>query len=142
MYDGIIVSDASIILNKNSREIDKIEVVPFEYYYGTSRMYGIVNVISKTKKCELNNLPKNTERYYLPLFTDGVEFIKYKIRQKGYRADFRTDLLWEPNIKLTQNNSFELEFISSDVEGEYELTVEGISENGEPIVLKQSILVE
>jgi len=142
LYDGLIITDASTILNKNSREIDKIEVVPFEYYYGSSRMDGIINIISKTNKCELNKLPKNTERYYLPLFTDGVEFIKYKIPQKGSRADFRTDLLWEPNIKLTRNKNFKLEFTSSDVKGEYELSVEGISEKGEPIVLKQSILIQ
>ncbi len=142
MFDGLILSDASTILNKNSREIDKIEVIPFEYYYGSSHLYGIVSVSSKSQNCELDKLPKNTERYYFPLFTDGVEFINQKTPQQGYRPDFRTDLLWEPNIKLTRDKDFNLEFTSSDVEGEYELTVEGISEKGEPIVIKQSILVE
>jgi len=142
MFDGLILSDASVILNKDSKEIDKIEVVPYEYYYGSSHLYGIINVISKTQKCEINKLPKNTERYYLPLFTKGVKFINQRMPQKGYRPDFRTDLLWEPNINLTKDKSFDLEFTSSDVKGEYELTVEGISEKGEPIVIKQSILVE
>lgn len=142
MYDGLILSDASIILNKDSKDIDKIEVVPYEYYYGSSHLYGIINVISKTHKCEINELPKNTERYYLPLFTKSIEFLNQKIPQEGHRPDFRTDLLWEPNINLTKDKSFDLEFTSSDVKGEYELTVEGISEKGEPIVIKQSILVE
>ena len=142
MFDGLILSDASVILNKDSKGIDKIEVVPYEYYYGSSHLYGIINVISKTQKCEINELPKNTERYYLPLFTKGIEFMNQRMPQKGYRPDFRTDLLWEPNINLTKDKSFELEFTSSDVKGEYELTVEGISEKGEPIVIKQSILVE
>jgi len=142
MYDGLILSDASTILNKNSKEIDKIEVVPFEYFYGSSHMYGIINVISKTQDCELNQLPKNTERYYLPLFTNGVEFIDHNVPLKTHHADYRTDLLWEPDIILTKDKNFELEFTSSGVKGEYELTVEGITEDGEPIVLKQSIWVE
>jgi len=142
MFDGLILSDASTILNKNSKEIDKIEVVPFEYFYGSAHMYGIINVISKTRDCELDQLPKNTERYYLPLFTNGVEFINFNKHQQKHEADYRTDLLWEPDIKLTKDKNFELEFTSSDVKGEYELTVEGITEDGEPIVLKQSIWVE
>ncbi|RXQ92996.1 hypothetical protein EO244_11025 [Ancylomarina salipaludis] len=143
LYDGLILSDASKILNKNSKMIDKIEVVPYEYYYGSSHLYGIISVTSKQKDCQLSELPKNTERYYLPLFTKSVEYLRTnENQQQRHHADFRTDLLWEPNIKLTRDKDFNLEFISSDVEGEYELTVEGISEKGEPIVIKQSILVE
>ncbi|MCZ4695691.1 hypothetical protein DWB61_12950 [Ancylomarina euxinus] len=142
MFDGLILSDASKILNKNSKEIDKIEVVPYEYYYGSSHLYGIINVISKKQDCQLSELPKNTERYYLPLFTHGVEYINTSEYQQKNHADFRTDLLWEPNINLTKNKHFDLEFTTSDVKGEYELTVEGISEKGEPIVIMQSILVE
>jgi len=142
MFDGLILSDASRILNKNSKEIDRIEVVPYEYYYGSSHLYGIINVISKKQDCQLSELPKNTERYYLPLFTQGVEYLNTSEYQQKNHADYRTDLLWEPNIKLTKDKSFDLEFTSSDVKGEYELTVEGISEKGEPIVIKQSILVE
>jgi len=142
MFDGLILSDATKILDKHSSEIDKIEVVPYEYCYGSSHLYGIINVISKKQDCQLKELPKNTERYYLPLFTRGVEKLKPNELQSKNIPDYRTDLLWEPNIKLTHGKDYELEFISSDVKGEYELIVEGISESGEPIVIKQSILVE
>lgn len=142
MFDGLILSDASKILSKNSKEIDKIEVVPYEYYYGSSHLYGIINVISKKQDCQLSELPKNTERYYLPLFTQGVEYLNTNDYQQKNHADYRTNLLWEPKINLTKDKHFNLEFTSSDVKGEYELTVEGISEKGEPIVIKQSIMVE
>ena len=142
LFDGLILSDASKILNKRSKDIDKIEVVPYEYYYGSSHLYGIINVISKKQDCQLSELPKNTERYYLPLFTHGVEYLNTSAYQQENHADYRTDLLWEPNINLTKDKNFNLEFTTSDVKGEYELTVEGISEKGEPIVIKQSILVE
>lgn len=142
LYDGLILSDASPILNKPSTEIDRIEVVPYEYYYGSSHLYGIVNVISKKQDCELNELPKNTERYYLPLFTNSVEYVKFGKHLKNNLADYRTDLLWEPYITLSHNKDFELVFTTSDIKGEYELIIQGISESGDPIVIKQSILVE
>jgi hypothetical protein len=142
LYDGLIISDPRIILNKRPSEIDKIEVIPYEYYYGKSHFYGIIHVISKDKNCKLDQLPINTERYYLPLFTSSYSLIKTPDSYEPFTPDFRTDLLWEPNITLKKDQNFELEFIASDVKGEYELTIEGLSDNGEPIVLKQSIFIK
>jgi len=142
LFDGLIISDASKILNKRSKDIDKIEVIPYEYYYGSSHLYGIINVTSKKKDCELDELPKNTERYYLPLFTKDVEFIESQTKVQKNHPDYRTDLLWEPDITLSHNKDFELEFTTSDIKGEYELIVQGLSENGDPIVIKQRILIE
>ncbi|BAX80341.1 hypothetical protein [Labilibaculum antarcticum] len=142
LYDGLIISDPRIILNKRPSEIDKIEVMPYEYYYGKAHFYGIIHVISNDKDCKINQLPLNTERYYLPLFTTNYSLNKKPDSYEQYTPDFRTDLLWEPNITLKKDQNFELEFIASDVKGEYELTIEGISDNGEPIVLKQSIFIK
>ncbi|MFA9370962.1 MAG: hypothetical protein ACERIH_04575 [Labilibaculum antarcticum] len=142
LYDGLIISDPRIILNKRPSEIDKIEVMPYEYYYGKAHFYGIIHVISNDKDCKIDQLPLNTERYYLPLFTTNYSLNKKPDSYEQYTPDFRTDLLWEPNITLKKDLNFELEFIASDVKGEYELTIEGISDNGEPIVLKQSIFIK
>ena len=141
LYDGLIISDISEILSKNPKDIDRIEVMPYEYYYKCTHFYGIVHMISKNKKCELLSLPRNTERYYLPLFISELEKPIYENPATNH-PDFRTDLLWEPNITLTKNKEVTLEFTASDVKGEYELTLEGISEKGEPIVLKQSFLIQ
>lgn len=142
LYDGLIISNPRIILNKRPSEIDRIEVFPYEYYYGKSHFYGIIHVISKDKDCKIDQLPINTERYYLPLFTKSYSLNKKPDYREQYTPDFRTDLLWEPNITLKKGQNYALEFIASDVKGEYELTIEGISEDGEPIVLKQSIFIK
>ncbi|MUP37614.1 hypothetical protein [Labilibaculum euxinus] len=142
LYDGLIVSNPRIILNKRPSEIDRIEVMPYEYFYGKSHFYGIIHVISKDKDCKIDQLPINTERYYLPLFTSSYSLANKPSSSDKFMPDFRTDLLWEPNITLGKEQDFKLEFTASDVKGEYELIVEGISENGEPIVLKQSIFIK
>ena len=141
LYDGLILEDMNLAMGLKSENIDRIEVVPYEYYYKSAHFAGIVHIISKNKKCELKALPSNTERYYLPLFVSEIQKADYQVPKQHY-PDFRTDLLWVPNITLTKNYDVELEFTTSDVKGEYELVIEGISEKGEPIVLKQDILVE
>lgn len=142
LYDGLLIKDPRIILNKKPSEIDKIEIVPFEYYFGNAHFYGIIHVISKNKDCKIEQLPKNTERYYLPLFTDSWSLAHQNEAYAPFIPDFRTDLLWEPDICLDKNKTISLEFTASDVKGEYELRMEGISEKGEPILVKQSIFVE
>jgi len=141
LYDGIIIDDLNKVMCLPPQSIDHIDVISSEYYYKSEHFYGIVHIVSKSNKCELQELPTNTERYYLPLFMSEITKAKYQ-KPKGSSPDFRTDLLWEPNIELTKDKNFELNFTTSDVKGEYELTIEGISEKGEPIVIKQSILVE
>lgn len=140
LYDGIIITNPRIILDKKPETIDRIEVLPYEYYYGKSHFYGIIHVISKTKDCNLNYLPKNTERYYLPLFTSSYELDCISIDKN--LPDFRTDLLWKPNINLHKNETYSLEFETSDIKGEFELIMEGVTNKGEPILYKQKIIVE
>jgi len=141
LYDGIIIDDINKVMSLDPQTIDHIEVVSTEYYYKNEHFYGIVHIVSKSHKCELQELPINTERYYLPLFMSEIAKTKYQKPLENH-PDFRTDLLWEPNIELTKDNNFELDFTSSDVKGEYELTIEGISNTGESIILKQDIFVE
>ena len=141
LYDGVIINDHSIILNQNPSKIDRIEVVPYEYFYRNSHFHGIVHVISKDKKCDLPQLPINTERYYLPILTREIKPAPKKEFPENY-PDLRTNLLWEPNILLTKEKEYHLNFRSSDISGSYELIIEGISETGEPVVLKQEIIVQ
>jgi hypothetical protein len=141
LFDGLIISNPSKILSKNSRDIERIEVVPYEYFYRGSHFYGIVHIISKNKNCEISELPFNTERYYLPLFMKKYKQVKKWNAKKNY-PDFRTDLLWKPDLVVTKSNDIILNFTTSDVIGEYELIVEGISNKGEPIVLKKDITIK
>jgi hypothetical protein len=141
LYDGLIITDANKLLSINPGKIDKIEVVPFEYYYQNAHLFGIVHVITKSKKCEIKELPYNSERYHLPLFIPPLESLAYQ-QPKDRFPDFRTDLLWAPNLIVTGRAPLNLDFISSDVVGEYELIIEGVSNTGKPFVLKQDIIVE
>jgi hypothetical protein len=141
LYDGLILTDADKFLSINPENIDRIEVVPYEYFYQNAHFFGIVHAITKSKKCEIKELPFNSERYHLPLFIPPLQRLEYQKPQDRF-PDFRTDLLWKPDLIVTNQTPLKLEFISSDVIGEYELLIEGISSKGKPFVLKQDIIVE
>ncbi|WP_100615409.1 hypothetical protein [Confluentibacter citreus] len=50
------------------------------------------------------------------------------------KADVRTTLHWEPNIRTTsQNPSKDISFFTSDTKGDYIIEIEGISDSGIPL---------
>ena len=55
--------------------------------------------------------------------------------------DFRHQLFWEPNLDLS-GGSKEITFYTSDVPGVYELVLEGFTSNGNPVSVKEKLVVE
>lgn len=141
MYDGLIMDNIDDLMNLNPEDLDRIEVVPFEYYYKKSHFYGIVHIISKKGKCELTELPINTERFHLPLFNEQLIRTETEVSDRK-TPDARVDMLWLPNILVTKDKSLNLNFTVGDIPGNYELIIEGISEKGEAISYKRDIVIE
>ena len=55
--------------------------------------------------------------------------------------DGRHTLLWEPNIVTNGKTSIQLPFNTSDLTGEFQITVEGITKDGEIIHTTSSFKV-
>ena len=55
--------------------------------------------------------------------------------------DYRYQLCWEPNITEISNQK-PLEFYTSDIPGNYKIQIEGITKNGEPILIENYIQVK
>ncbi len=70
--------------------------------------------------------------------------IKY-LSENGLKLDslldFRYQLFWEPNLSLDKNET-NLDFYTSDLAGDFEITLAGFSEKGIPISLKRIFTVE
>ncbi|MBT8303482.1 MAG: hypothetical protein KJP09_03350, partial [Bacteroidia bacterium] len=55
--------------------------------------------------------------------------------------DYRTQLLWEPNISLT-GERLRIRFFTSDVRGTFEVSLEGFDKDGKPVSIKKYFKVE
>ena len=56
--------------------------------------------------------------------------------------DLRTAIHWVPNIQVTKDQPTELSFYAADTPTTYELRVEGITTDGQPIFEVMSLEVE
>ncbi|MFS4418755.1 hypothetical protein [Maribacter sp. 2307ULW6-5] len=54
--------------------------------------------------------------------------------------DYRTLLFWKPHVVIDKN-TYELEFFTSDVAGDYEVMLNGFTSYGKPITLTKTFSV-
>jgi len=55
--------------------------------------------------------------------------------------DYRNQLLWIPNFKLDRQEKI-IKFFTSDNKGVYEICLEGFTNDGKPVSLKQNITIK
>ena len=55
--------------------------------------------------------------------------------------DFRSNLYWNPELKISGNNAIAVEFTTSWLEGKFYAEVQGITSSGSPVVAYVSFIV-
>jgi len=137
LVDGLLIQDINELLEYRSSNIYKICIIQSGYYYGNKIFNGVISFI--TKKNDFNsNLSGNfilktnitpplaKKSYYKPDYSDKTNNERI--------PDYRYQLLWLPELKL--NNDNQISFFTSDKTGNFEIVLEGFTEDGNPISMK------
>lgn len=143
LVDGMVVQEHTAFLDIPAVEIQRIEIIRHNYYLGPQLFQGIIDV-----KTVSGNFPER----YSPATITTIELEKPQPRKKYFKQqydsnsngnipDFRYQLLWQPAVPFTGNETI-LEFYTSDVKGNFEIHVEGFGRNGIPVSLRAEIKVE
>ncbi|KAA1246785.1 hypothetical protein [Aquimarina sp. RZ0] len=143
IVDGIIIQDHTKIIEYDARKVKKITLSRDKHFLGEQIFEGILDFetidgdfyktldIDYIKKFQLSKtLPK--KKYYNQY---------HGLNSKTDKTpDFRLQLLWEPDFKInTIEPSFD--FFTSDNTGTYEIVMEGYSNTGQPVSLRELITV-
>lgn len=137
LVDGLLIQDINELLEYRSSNIYKICIIQSGYYYGNTKFNGVISFV--TKKNDFNsNLsgdfilktnitpPLAKKSYYKPDYSDKTNNERI--------PDYRYQLLWLPDLKL--NNDNQVSFFTSDKTGNFEIVLEGFTEDGSPISMK------
>jgi hypothetical protein len=146
MIDGVIINDLNILAGFDPEKVEKIEVVMTPYLTGDLILHGIVNVI--TREGDFGDVIMQDYAAILPY--RSVEAPKVFVHPAGQEPagsrgripDLRNTLFWEPALKTDSRGEAEVVFRTSDQPGLYEITVCGVSEDGEWIWAKEVFRVE
>ena len=143
--DGVLIQNHQHLLDYKATKIKEISVLQGDAHFGNAIYQGVI--IVKTNDGDYKN--QLTSDYL-------IEQVLFKAQpQKNYFhqthnndnkasnrvPDFRNQLLWEPKIIIDSNEEV-INFYTSDNSGEYEICLEGFTNNGLPISLRETFTVK
>ncbi|UOK42702.1 MULTISPECIES: hypothetical protein [Flavobacterium] len=143
MVDGLLIQDNAELFDYDTQNIYKVSLVNHGYVYGSKIFTGIINFVTKKNDYETKtsgdfiktvviDRPQRRKKYFFPNYAEN-DFARI--------PDYRYQLLWEPEIFLNRQET-SLSFFASDVKGQFEISLEGFTEKGDPVSLKEFITVE
>jgi hypothetical protein len=143
LVDGLFVQNIKNLIDSKSENFKKIEFIPGYYYLGKKIFDGIVSFETKTENYEPASdsfiekvtitRPSIIKKQYQPDYSDKPKSDLSKI------PDYRYQLIWLPELP---KNSSEINFFTSDVLGEFEIVIEGLTKEGKPFYSYQTFEVK
>jgi hypothetical protein len=144
--DGVVVKDPAVIANLDPEIVEKIDAVKSRYFVGEYMFYGLVNVITRAGDFSNITLPDYAVRlpYRVTEPVNSFSSPDYVSQEKkqSHIPDFRNTLYWNPSVKTDKEGKAVVEFWTSDFRSDYEISIQGINGDGEPVSIRKIIKVQ
>ena len=143
LVDGILIQNHDELLDINVNDVQKIGVVSEKFIYDSLTFEGIISIETFNGDYQTDVSGNYIEKLSLfrPLKLKNYFNQIYDDSKKSVRIpDYRSQLLWEPNFNLNKNED-SLFFFTSDNNGDYEISLEGFTNDGKPVSLREIISV-
>jgi hypothetical protein len=134
LLDGVPVADEKI-LELGANNIERISILNNRFFIGSLINDGVI--LFKTFDGEMGRFqPLN---YHKKLTINGVnigkayEFPTYEMSMQRNKPDQRDQLYWNPELIIHEAGNHPFQFYTSDVEGQFEIIIEGYQEDGQPV---------
>jgi len=137
LLDGIPIFDHEDILAYNPMHIRRIDIYNEHYVFGGRDFEGIISFVTHDANLPFFQLSDESQLliYNMPQLSPLFEFADYSTEtaQNSRKPDFRHTLYWNPFVEITAGKPIELSFYTSDLSGEFKITVEGFTNDGKII---------
>jgi hypothetical protein len=135
--DGVMINDATAIAGLDPEMVERIDVITGKYNVGNLIFYGLINVITRAADFTCTTLPDQAVRIKYSAIDREASFKEPEFSDPDLGMnnipDFRNTLYWNPSVSTGKNGKCDISFRASDLEGEYEITVQGIAADGKPV---------
>lgn len=143
MVDGLLIQNINELFEYDMQNVYKVSFVNQGYVYGPKVFNGIINFVTKKNDFETKTYgdfikpvtlerPQPTKKYFNPDYS-GSDLERI--------PDFRYQLVWAPDVTLAEKE-IPLHFYTSDIKGEYQISIEGFTGKGNAVSIKEYITVE
>lgn len=144
--DAVPVENIDTLMELNSSQLSRIEVVSYPWRYGQLEFAGVLALFSKQKESLLPGRSNPSKVFHFPEVHAASRFVSpdYVLGKDRLRRvpDFRHTLLWEPRLEIGKGESRQIKFFTGDLPGSYTIYVRGITKDGKSISQTKTIQVE
>ncbi|WP_282080232.1 hypothetical protein [Aquimarina algiphila] len=144
IVDDVIVQHHEDVIAYSASKIKSIGYIKDRYYLGTRVFDGVI-IIKTIEEDFFNalNYSSDSPVVLADLQDDKQYFGQQYDKDKIYSRipDYRYQLLWRPNFTINKKKT-NITFFTSDVVGDFEVSLEGFTTNGIPVSIKKNISVE
>lgn len=146
LVDGVVICDQNKLAELDANLVKSLTVIRGLRVYGLKLFNGILSIETfggnyatkegRSFKESIKITPPLNDLNDFEHSYEGENKNKYK-----RVPDFRTQLYWNPIVKESKPNEI-FSFWTSDVKGDFEISVEGFTNSGKPVSLKKIFTVE
>ena len=140
LLDGVPVATDKI-LDFSPYRIKSLSAMNRRFYLGSLSAEGILSF--QTLQGDLGGFEIDSNHLALNLHTPEVkmEQTDFVAPETTRMPDSRIQLLWKPIFEVTSGGAQQIEFSTSDVEGDYEMIIEGFTKEGTPVSIIRKFTV-
>jgi hypothetical protein len=143
--DGVVVHEPSVIVGLDPDRVEKIDVIKDRYVIGDYLFCGLVNVITKAGDYSDVSLPDYAVRLSYRAIEPVNAFLSpdhsSEEKMQNRIPDFRNTLYWNPSVQRDKDGNYLVEFWSSDLIGDYEINIQGITGEGKTVSFRKVITI-
>ena len=144
LIDGVYIPNHEQIRTYDARKIEKISLTRDQFRLGSKEYQGIISI--ETFKGDFLDSYTSKNSLVVP-FKQPISKKNYFVQtyQLGDTTfdrvpDYRRLLYWNPQFNIA-NSTYDFEFYTSDLEGTYEIILNGFTTYGKPLSIIKEIEV-
>jgi hypothetical protein len=134
IVDGVPVLNHEKVLNIKGDKIEKIDVLSKEYYISDIVLGGVIDVTTYDGDLSVIEFDKPVFRqeFEAPQPCSGFTSPEYSdaSRKESRIPDYRNTLYWNPEVRTDESGRAQVEFYTSDEDGDYIILVQGFTSDG------------
>ena len=144
LIDGVFIPHHEQIRSYDARNIEKISLTRDQFRLGQKEYQGILSVETFEGDFLENYNPKNSlvVPFEQPVPKKNYFVQSYTPENNSFERipDYRRMLFWKPNVNITESD-YNYEFYTSDLEGTFEIILNGFTSYGKPLHVVKEIEV-
>ena len=134
LLDGVPILDHGLIYKYNPLSIHRIDIYQENYVFGNRLYEGIVSFTTYKNNYPGLVLDESTRLYdYEGTLSHRYFYAPVHSEESGIDSripDYRHTLLWMPEVKTNGQPTLSIPFSTSDLTGDFQITIEGITKDG------------